>query len=508
MPFADYRARIGGRASALRISGKWLIAASIAVAVGLWILGAVVLVDMRRADWQQAHQAAENITSTVESEISRNIELYDLSLRAVIDNLRHPELDYVSAELRQLVLFDRAASAKYLGSIRVTDRLGHVIIDSRSIEPSDTSLAERDYFKAHLYHPETGLYIGHPFIGVRGHYNIGISRRLSRLDGSFGGVVAGALRLDYFRELFRKVKLGPDSFISVVHTDGTMIMRAPFSFEIIGRDMSDSEVFKRIAARPDGDFEMTGALDGQKRLYTFRQVSDLPLVVMIGTSMDEIYSDWYRQAWMIGAALAVLGFGVIMLAAFAANELRQRAKIERQLAVLASTDGLTGLANRRAFDDLLDLKWIHAAAGNNSLSLLMIDVDYFKAYNDKNGHQAGDEALIAAARCIESVKRDGVDVVARYGGEEFAVLLPGMTLAEAFEIAERIRLQMEALSTDDTSFPTLSVGIASDKPRHGRKPSDLVSSADLALYAAKSNGRNRTEAAAVLSTAAARRIAA
>src|SRR3974390_1402627 len=136
MPFADFRGRLVGRISALRISGTWLIAASIVVALGLWVLGAVVLSDMRQSDYQQARQSAENIASTIETDIARNIELYDLSLRAVVDNLRHPELDFLSAELRQLVLFDRAASAQYLGSIRVTDHTGLVTIDSRTTELS------------------------------------------------------------------------------------------------------------------------------------------------------------------------------------------------------------------------------------------------------------------------------------------------------------------------------------------------------------------------------------
>jgi diguanylate cyclase (GGDEF)-like protein len=508
MPFADFRGRLLGRISALRISGTWLIAASLVVAVGLWVLGVIVLSDMRQSDYQQARRSAENIASTVETDIARNIELYDLSLQAVAENLRHPELDFVSAELRQLVLFDRAASAQYLGSIRVTDRTGLVTIDSRTTEMTGASLAERDYFKAHLDNPDVGLYVGHPFIGLRGHYNIGISRRMTRPDGSFAGIVAGALRLDYFRELFRKVRLGPNSFMAVLHADGTLLMRSPFLFESIGRSLGGTEVFKRAAQLGNGNFEMIGVLDGKRKLYTVRQVANLPLIVMIGTSTDEIYASWRREAWMIASAVVMLSLGILLLALFAAHELRQRAKAERQLAVLASTDGLTGLANRRAFDDLLDLKWMHAASRNDSIALLMIDVDYFKAYNDKNGHQAGDMALIAAARCIESVKRDGVDVVARYGGEEFAVLLPDTTLAEAFKIGERIRWQMQAFSANGADFPTVSIGIASHTPQHGHKASDLVTSADLALYAAKSGGRNRTEAAPVLSVSDAAQLAA
>ena len=96
------------------VSGKWLIAASLGLALGLWALSASVLAEMRRTDWEQARQSAENIVATIEADIARNIEVYDLSLQAVAENLTHPEINQISRGMRQLVLFDRAATAKHL----------------------------------------------------------------------------------------------------------------------------------------------------------------------------------------------------------------------------------------------------------------------------------------------------------------------------------------------------------------------------------------------------------
>jgi diguanylate cyclase (GGDEF)-like protein len=126
----------------------------------------------------------------------------------------------------------------------------------------------------------------------------------------------------------------------------------------------------------------------------------------------------------------------------------------------------------------------------------MIDADHFKSYNDSYGHQAGDQVLVGIAICIsDSVKRAG-DCAARYGGEEFAVLLPGISTADALAVAETIRRKVEHWSEDPT-VTTVSVGIASMTPTAGLDWSHLVEAADKALYAAKANGRNQSVVASV-----------
>ena len=176
---------------------------------------------------------------------------------------------------------------------------------------------------------------------------------------------------------------------------------------------------------------------------------------------------------------------------FLAREIGRRGQAEDRLEELATTDALTGLKNRRKFDSTIDCEWRRAIRAGTPLALLMIDADHFKAYNDTYGHQAGDQVLVGIAICIsDSVHRAG-DCAARYGGEEFAVLLPGLSAAEALAVAESIRLKVE-LWSDEPQVTTVSIGAASLMANATADWADLVSAADKALYAAKAQGRNRS----------------
>jgi diguanylate cyclase (GGDEF)-like protein/PAS domain S-box-containing protein len=161
---------------------------------------------------------------------------------------------------------------------------------------------------------------------------------------------------------------------------------------------------------------------------------------------------------------------------------------------LATRDGLTGLANRRCFDETLHAEWARAMRQRQPLSLLMVDVDNFKAYNDANGHLGGDECLTRIATAVASEMRAN-DLVARYGGEEFAVILPNQSLKGAASVAERIRTRVEQLQVPDALVPgdhvTVSIGAATAMASSDNKASDLVATADAALYRAKHMGRNR-----------------
>jgi diguanylate cyclase (GGDEF)-like protein/PAS domain S-box-containing protein len=168
-----------------------------------------------------------------------------------------------------------------------------------------------------------------------------------------------------------------------------------------------------------------------------------------------------------------------------------------ELSALASTDALTGLANRRMFDATLRKEWFRALRDGSPLSLLMIDIDHFKPLNDQYGHQAGDAYLAAVADVIERNVRRAGDMAARYGGEEFAIVLPGTAAAGALEMAEAIRRAVVAARFDsivkDGPPITVSIGVAATVPIAGAGAATLVHSADAALYQAKRNGRNRVE---------------
>jgi diguanylate cyclase (GGDEF)-like protein len=159
---------------------------------------------------------------------------------------------------------------------------------------------------------------------------------------------------------------------------------------------------------------------------------------------------------------------------------------------LAARDGLTGLMNRRAFDRHLLRVWHQAQRDRRALTILMIDIDHFKAYNDSYGHQAGDLALRSVAQILKQFARRPLDLVARYGGEEFSIILYDLALPHVQDIAERIRaaVQSVALSNPGAAPVTVSIGIGTVTPTIGRTPAGAVQFADGALYEAKRNGRN------------------
>lgn len=180
------------------------------------------------------------------------------------------------------------------------------------------------------------------------------------------------------------------------------------------------------------------------------------------------------------------------------KEYERKLKLANQaLETLASTDALTCVANRYSFDDVLDNEWRRARRDKTILSLIMIDIDYFKNYNDSYGHQQGDECLKRIADTIKNTATRPGDLVARYGGEEFAVVLPETGSQGAMEIAEEIRLNIESLHLPAApgvpkEWVTVSLGVASAQPdRSQAGPEKLVAHADKVLYRAKEEGRNR-----------------
>jgi len=207
-----------------------------------------------------------------------------------------------------------------------------------------------------------------------------------------------------------------------------------------------------------------------------------------------------RLIWVESSArLLSSGAGVVLVL----RDITQRKLLEQGLAELALRDGLTGLANRRAFDEALDREWRRTVADGTQMALLLLDVDNFKRFNDRYGHQAGDDCLRAVASAVQGSVRQPGDIVGRYGGEEFGIILCNTEAEAAAAMAESIRAQVEALQiphegSDCASLVTVSIGVATALARTGgtvRMPEGLVQAADSALYRAKRDGRNRIETA-------------
>lgn len=264
--------------------------------------------------------------------------------------------------------------------------------------------------------------------------------------------------------------------------------------------------------------------------YTFRLRTRMP----DGGASDEVrwrvtvLPPWYREPWALALWLLVAAALVAVVVRIRTRALRRqaetlRARVDEQTVALTQTvdrlreaqdalvdqnallavtnirleqanekleelstvDELTGVSNRRHFDQALADEWERAARAGAPLALVMLDLDAFKELNDTHGHQAGDECLRAVGRLLRDALRGSGDVVARYGGEEFAIIFPGTTAEAAAIVAERLRLRIES-----TGSLTASFGVAAEVPRHGVDPHVLVARADHALYAAKNAGKN------------------
>ena len=162
--------------------------------------------------------------------------------------------------------------------------------------------------------------------------------------------------------------------------------------------------------------------------------------------------------------------------------------------LLSATDGLTGIANRRRFDEVLALEWSRASRTGQPLALAMLDIDWFKPYNDHYGHQAGDACLQRVAQVISSSICRGTDLVARYGGEEFVFIAPATNAEAALSLAERLCEEFRAIALphEHSSYGcvTVSIGVASMIPEVDQNSNALIQAADQAMYRAKASGRN------------------
>lgn len=200
--------------------------------------------------------------------------------------------------------------------------------------------------------------------------------------------------------------------------------------------------------------------------------------------------------WVEGSAVAKQDLSSVVLVL---RDVSDRVRIEEELAALALQDALTGLANRRAFDQTLGREWLRTRRDSAEMSLLLLDLDHFKQFNDGYGHQAGDDCLRSVAHCIRSLLLRPGDLACRYGGEELAVILGGTGREGAEHMAERLRAGVEALRiphayNGGNAVVTVSIGAATAMARIGgtmRMPEGILQAADHALYRAKHEGRNR-----------------
>ncbi|MCG2733680.1 GGDEF domain-containing response regulator [Pseudodesulfovibrio aespoeensis] len=255
------------------------------------------------------------------------------------------------------------------------------------------------------------------------------------------------------------------------------------------------------------DMPGIGGIGAVLTIKSHRAYEDIPVIVVTEHN-DEAILD---QAFAAGASdYIVKPVSAIELRARVRSALqlrremvkrllreRELERLARKLERMSNLDSLTGLANRRCFDDTLVKEWVRNGRADAHLGLIMLDIDHFKHYNDALGHVDGDTCLRRVAEAIKGVVHRPGDMVARYGGEEFAVILPGTDYTGAMAVADNIHASVAQTSIEHpdsavSCVVTVSIGVSSGIPTCGSTPEQLIQAADRALYEAKEAGRNRT----------------
>jgi diguanylate cyclase (GGDEF)-like protein len=237
-------------------------------------------------------------------------------------------------------------------------------------------------------------------------------------------------------------------------------------------------------------FVLLGALIGAEKLII------QPINLMTGMAKRFGQGDWSARAAgsRLPAEFVPLARAFNAMAAQLSERERELLASNDRLTVIASIDMLSGLANRRGFQSRLDFEWMKAQQHDSELSLMMIDVDHFKLFNDTYGHPEGDVCLSRIGQALAAIAAETLGFAGRYGGEEFCLLLPNTNAGRALEIGETVRAAVQDLAlphcTSGYQTVTVSIGVASTKPNDVQRPGDLIEAADAALYAAKHRGRN------------------
>ena len=410
-------------------------------------------------------------------------------------------------------------------------------------------LSDREYFKQAR---ETGGFVFSDFLFAKSSQRpiVMAAYPVSAINREEDAIVVAGINLDWMSKIMSN--LGSRPGVSAVLVDGAgVVLAAPADqASMIGRPLDTLPLLSAVAEKVIGSDQPDGSLSfadggGSKRIVHFVRIpgTQSRLVVSIDESSvtaainREIRSAYLQLLFvclfvLLGALVAAekliirpINMMVAMAKRFGEGDWSVRAArnrlpaefvplarafnamaarlIERErelvatnarLTVIASIDMLSGLANRRGFQSRLDFEWMKAQQHGSELSLLMIDVDHFKLFNDSYGHPEGDVCLARLGETLAGIAAETMGFAGRYGGEEFCLLVPNTDSKRALEIGEIVRAAVLNLAmphcTSHYQTVTVSVGVACAKPNDKQQPGDLIEAADAALYAAKHRGRN------------------
>ncbi|MFK3775954.1 diguanylate cyclase [Pseudomonas sp. NPDC089406] len=458
-----------------------------------------------RVAFSSAENAVTNLARATAQHAEDAIRQVDAITAALAERLEGDGFEHIDRPRLHALLKQQARIMPQLHGLFVYAPDGSWVVTDQDAVPAGANNADRDYFIYHRTHTDRQVRIG-SVVRSRstGDLIIPISRRLDYPDGRFAGVLLGTIKVDWFVRYYGDFKIDERGALVLAKRDGTILVRRPFVEQVIGRSLQASDIFRKyLPYASEGVAEAVAVVDGTPRLYGFRALGSYPLVVEAGLSRESIIAPWRHDMIKSVVVLVLLLIGLAAFGWVVLRQLRERIAIERALhqahqtlKALALTDSLTGLGNRRRLDAVLEPEIRRARRQGYSLALVMLDLDYFKAYNDRYGHPAGDQCLRRFAELLQqALKRPG-DLAVRYGGEEFTLLLPDTDAQGASQIVQEILALLRRQGIEHGGSPlgivSTSAGVAVGAPTlEALTPENLMAAADAALYQAKRQGRDR-----------------
>ncbi|UZE16277.1 diguanylate cyclase [Pseudomonas sp. B21-054] len=461
----------------------------------------------RRHDLESARVASANLTRAMSQQAQDTFLQTDLVLASLADWIQVDGFGPAQKSRLQSTFERRVQSLEQLHGLFLFDKHGHWVVTSFEDLHRGPGVADRDYFTFHQQNASLIAHIG-PAIRSRqnGEWIIPVSRRLNDQDGNFQGVLLAGIKMSYFDRFFKSFSLDDKGEMALALSDGTLLARRPFDEARIGHPLAEEHVLRHDpVSGMSGDAIIRSAADGIVRLYGHQHLQAYPLTVTAAMSEESILAGWYERAFQSSLIVALVVLGICLFGWVFVRQVRNSERIEadlrkaqQALELIATHDSLTGLANRRLFERALDIEFGRGARQRSPLSLIMVDIDFFKRYNDTYGHVAGDHCLAEVAQVLKDCCHRKADLAVRYGGEEFAVLLPDTNLNGAMALAEQIRHRVIdkhiTHAGSPTGYLTVSLGCYAFVPSSLDNIEVFIQRADAALYQAKHGGRNRVAA--------------
>ena len=445
-----------------------------------------------------ARARGANLAQSIAEQTAATLSAADVLLDAVAEEWQSggasPEL--LGQVQRALSRAAGRSHVRGLAAYGIDGRLLDATMRVGSGVAAQLTAAELEFHRAQR---SDSLLIASPSAGSSlGPQAIAVSRRVETADNEFRGVILALVVAESLQDFSSSLSAGPFGAIGLMRQDGIVLARG----SELAADTGESAVLQGYEQYGfAGNYDVMSPKDGTLQLASLRPVDGYPLIAFVALAKADVLARWRLDALVAGFAAALLCLSIGWAGWLLAGQIKRAETMLRManahLQRTAMQDPLTSIGNRRLFDSVLERERRRAARTEQSLALLMLDVDHFKSFNDTYGHQAGDACLQSIASTIAGLAQRPADLAARYGGEEFAILLPETDTAGAFALAERTQEAIRKLQIPHQhgldGLVTVSIGVAVVWPRSpDGANSDLVHLADTALYAAKAQGRNRS----------------